>query len=161
VLGRRVLVPDVRIDLPAGVAWELSEREGPVRAPAGASRWPELRLLDGGTERADTFPAAEPRGRFAVVADVPEGRARIGSAATGWEVQIEWDERTLPHVWVWHELRASGGIWRGQGELLGIEPATVPHSLGLECAIAEGQAVWVEPGETLRTSVRLSVHAPG
>ena len=113
--------------------------------PAGAPAWPEPLLLDGSTERGDGFPVDQVRSRFAVVADVPAGRAAVRSPGTGWGIDLEWDERTLPHMWVWHEVHASGGLWRGQAELLGIEPASVPHSLGLERAVAEGQAVWIEP----------------
>jgi hypothetical protein len=160
VLGQRVLVPDTEIRLPGGRAWELSETDGPVRPPTAAPAWPELLLLDGSIERADAFPADQVRSRFAVVADVPVGRATVRSPGTGWGVELEWDERTLPHVWVWHEMRASAGLWRGQAELLGIEPASVPHSLGLERAVAERQAVWVEPGRELRTWTRLTVTPP-
>lgn len=160
VLGQRVLVPDTEITLPGGHAWELSETHGPVRPPAAAPAWPELLLLDGSIERGDAFPARDVRSRFAVVADVPAGRAAVRSPSTGWKVELEWDERTLPHVWVWHEMRASGGVWRGQAELLGIEPASVPHSLGLERAVDEGQAAWVEPGGGLRTWTRLTVRPP-
>jgi hypothetical protein len=42
----------------------------------------------------------------------------------------------------------TGGIWRGQTEVLVIEPASVPHSLGLQVAIERGQARWLDPGET-------------
>jgi hypothetical protein len=160
VLGQRVLVPDTEIQLPAGRAWELSETDGPVRPPGGAPAWPELLLLDGSVERADAFPAGQVRSRFAVVADVPDGRAVVRSPSTGWGVELEWDERTLPHVWVWHEMRAGGGLWRGQAELLGIEPSSVPHSLGLERAVQEQQAVWVEPGREIRTWTRLTVTPP-
>lgn len=160
VLGQRVLVPDTEITLPPSPAWELSETDGPVRPPSKAPDWPELLLLDGSTERGDAFPADHVRSRFAVVADVPAGRAAVRSPTTGWGVDLEWDERTLPHVWVWHEMRASGGRWRGQAELLGIEPASVPHSLGLERAVAERQAVWIEPGAGFRTWARLTVRPP-
>ena len=160
VLGQRVLVPDTEITLPGGRAWELSEANGPVRPPCKAPVWPELLLLDGSIERGDAFPADQVRSRFAVVADVPAGRAAVCSPTAGWEVGLEWDERTLPHVWVWHEMRASGGLWRGQAELLGIEPASVPHSLGLERAVAEHQAVWIEPGAGFRTWTRLTVRPP-
>jgi hypothetical protein len=61
---------------------------------------------------------------------------------------------------MWHEMRGSGWLWRRQAELLGIEPASVPHSLGLERALQEGQATWVEPGRPFRTWARLTVRGP-
>ena len=37
--------------------------------------------------------------------------------------------------------------WREQGEILAIEPSTVPHSLGLAVAEEAGQARVLMPGE--------------
>lgn len=70
--------------------------------------------------------------------------------------EVERDVGVLPHLWMWHEVRTSGGRWRGQAEVLGLEPASVPHSLGLARALAEGQAHVVYPGvaQTSRMVVR-------
>ena len=57
-------------------------------------------------------------------------------------------------------MRGSGWLWRRQAELLGIEPASVPHSLGLGRAVREGQATWVEPGRPFRTWIRLTIRPP-
>ena len=46
----------------------------------------------------------------------------------------------LPHLLVWHEARASGGVWRNATEVLCIEPCSVPHLLGLRAALDSGQA---------------------
>ena len=48
---------------------------------------------------------------------------------------------------IWHEVRTYGGIWREQAEILVIEPASVPHGLGLAEAIDRDQARWLEPGD--------------
>ncbi len=52
-------------------------------------------------------------------------------------------------------MRTYGGTWRGQTEVLVVEPASVPHSLGLATAVEHGQARWLEPGES--ASYRLTV----
>jgi len=84
----------------------------------------------------------------------------VVNARTGAGVALAWDPERLPHVWVWHEVRTSGGPWRGLTELLVIEPASVPHHLGLARAVAEGQAAWAEPGRPF--GYRISVTAlPG
>jgi len=145
-LGIELLHPEVVIELPGGRAVEMAEREGPTRAPGDAPRWPELALLDGSRERGDRWPLTRPRSRLACVQDVPEGTARVVNARTGAGVALSWNHEQLPHVWIWHEVRTSGGPWRGMTEMLVIEPASVPHHLGLETAIAEGQAAWAEPG---------------
>ena len=60
-------------------------------------------------------------------------------------------------VWIWHEARAYGGPWRGQAELLAIEPTSVPHPLGLAAAIEHGQALELGAGETAAHELRLAV----
>jgi hypothetical protein len=153
-LGLELLAPEVVIELPAGRAFELSEQEGPARPPADAPRWPTVRLLDGGEERADRWALAHPRSRLFIVADVPEQQARIRNAATGQGLELAWDGDVLRHLWVWHEARTSGGPWDERADILVVEPASVPHSLGLDAARAEGQATVVEPGAPVTWSIR-------
>lgn len=152
-VGIELLEPEVELRLPTGRAWELSEQEGPTRPPPAAPRWPEALLLDGGIERADVWPIDRERTRLLAVADLPEGRAEIVNRGTGQGLRLEWDARALPHMWIWHETRASGGPWRHATELLVVEPASVPHSLGLERALAEGQAVRLRAGEEFRSRI--------
>jgi hypothetical protein len=158
-LGLELLEPEVEIELPGGTAYELSEAEGPATAPAGAPSWPEVLLLDGSVERADHWQLAKERSRFIVVADLPEGRAAVRNARTGMTLELSWDAGWLRHAWIWHEVRTYGGPWREQAEVLVIEPASVPHGLGLAEAIAHGQARWLEPGEpvTYRMAARPAV----
>ena len=145
-VGLELLEPEVRIDLPAGHAYELSEQDGPLSPPADATRFPTLRLLDGSTERADRWPIGEPRSRLYVVSDLPAGWAVIANAARNHGLAMAWDVEWYRHCWVWHENRVSGGVWRGAAEMLVVEPATVPHSLGLSVAEASGHARRIEPG---------------
>ena len=154
-LGIELLDPEVVIELPGGRAAEMAERAGPPRAPADAPRWPEIALADGSRERGDRWPLTRARSRLTCVQEVPEGTARVVNARSGAGVALSWDRQRLPHVWIWHELRTSGGPWRGMTEMLVIEPASVPHHQGLETAIAEGQAAWAEPGQPF--GYRLSV----
>jgi hypothetical protein len=153
-LGLELLQPEVLIELPAGQAFELSEQEGPARPPADAPHWPRVRLLDGSEERADRWALAQPRSRLFVVADLPEQRARIRNAVTGQGLELAWDGDALRHLWVWHEARTSGGLWDERADILVVEPASVPHSLGLDAARAEGQAAVVEPGAPVSWSIR-------
>jgi hypothetical protein len=152
-IGIQLLSPEVEIRLPGGRAFELSEVDGPAWPPAGAPAWPDVLLLDGSVERADRWPLDRPRARFGCVADLPDGRVEVRNVETGQGLVVEWDVAVLPHLWLWHEVRTSGGPWRGQGEMLGLEPASVPHSLGLARALAEGQAHRIEPGTDLTCRV--------
>jgi hypothetical protein len=148
-VGLQLLCPEVELRCAGGRGFELSEIGGPVRAPAAAPAWPDVLLLDGSIERVDRWSLEPPRARFCCIADLPDGRLEIRNSSTGEGLALEWDTRVLPHLWIWHEVRASAGPWRGQTEILGLEPASVPHSLGLARALAEGQAHIVQPGADL------------
>ena len=148
-VGLELLDPEVEIRLPGGTAYELSEAEGPPTAPAAATAWPSVLLLDGSTERADRWTLTRERSRYLVVADLPESRAAVRNARTGMSLELAWNADWLRHLWIWHEVRTYGGPWRRQAEILVVEPASVPHGLGLAEAIALGQARWLEPGESL------------
>ncbi len=145
-VGLELLQPEVEIRLPGGKAYELSETTGPVHAPAGAPGWPDAALLDGSVERADRWRLDEPRSRLLAIERLPAGRVEIANVPTGQGLRVEWDVEALPHMWIWHEARTTGGSWRGQAEILVVEPASVPHSLGLAAAVEQGQAVVLDEG---------------
>ena len=152
-LGLELLHPEVELRLPAGLAFELSEQAGPVRPPADARPWPDVRLLDGGSERVERWPLSDERSRLFAVADIPEGRAEAVNVRTGQGIRLEWDAAALPHLWVWHEVRTTAGPWRRLTEVLCVEPSTVPHSLGLETARAQGQAVELTAGDRFDSTI--------
>jgi hypothetical protein len=158
-LGLELLEPEVEIDLPPGLAYELSEADGPPVPPPVAPRWPDVLLLDGSHERGDRWSIDCPRSRLIAVAELPEGRARVRNAMTGMTIDLAWDVGWLRHLWIWHETREYGGPWRGQTELLAIEPTSVPHPLGLAAAIEHGQALELGVGETAGYELRLAVSA--
>lgn len=153
-LGHELFEPEVELRFPPGLAYELSEQTGPAQPPAEATRWPEIRLLDGSVERGDRWPLERPRSRLFVVNGLPEGLAVVRNARRDQALELTWDADVLPHCWVWHEVRTYGGPWRGQTEVLAIEPASVPHSLGLAAAIENGQAWWLERGESIAYRLR-------
>jgi hypothetical protein len=153
-VGLDILDPVVELRLPAGLAYELSEALGPAAPPEDAPHWPDLKLLDGTIEDGGRWQLSTPRARFHVVADIPAGHAEIANARTGAGLALEWDADVLPHLWVWHEVRVNGGPWREHAEILAVEPASIPHSLGLAAAIDNDQAHWVEPGSPIVQRVR-------
>jgi hypothetical protein len=147
-LGLELLDPEVELELPVGRVFELDEEDGPPTPPPNATPWPRVRLLDGSTERADRWPLARERSRLFCAADLPTGRIVVRNAAHGHGLELTWDTEWLRHAWVWHEVRTYEGPWRRKAELLVVEPASVPHSLGLAAAIEQGQARWLEAGES-------------
>lgn len=157
-LGIELLQPEVRIDLPAGAAFELSEADGPATPPGNAPEWPEVLLLDGTVERTDVWPLDQPRSRLLAVAELPEGRASVRNAGTGMTVDLEWDADWLRHLWLWHEARTYGGPWRGLTEMLAVEPTSVPHPLGLAAALEHEQARIVTPEKPAAYELRLRAY---
>ena len=90
-LGIELLDPSVEIELPGGLAYEVSEQSGPARPPADAPSWPDARLLDGTLERADRAMLTTPRSRLLIVADVPEGRVVVRNRDRRQGIEITWD----------------------------------------------------------------------
>jgi hypothetical protein len=152
-LGIEMLDPAVEVTLPGGRAYEVDERTGPTEPPPDAATWPEVRLLDHGLERADHASLANPRSRMLIVADVPEGRLTVRNRDRGQGVELTWDTSWLPHLWIWHEVRTSAGPWRQLAETLVVEPASVPHTLGLQTARALGQTHRLRAGERRTTEI--------
>ena len=145
-VGLELLEPEVRLDLPAGLAYELSESTGPTSPPDNAERFPTVRLLDGATERADRWPISKRRSRLYAVAELPAAWAVISNAGRDQGLAMAWDGSWFRHCWVWHENRVTGGPWREATEILVVEPSTVPHSLGLTAAEQSGHARTIESG---------------
>jgi hypothetical protein len=156
-VGLELLHPEVELELPAGRAYELSESEGPTAPPEAAPHWPDVLLRDGSVERTVRWPAEQTRDRLYAIADLPEGRAVVRNAHSGAALRLSWDHEWLRHMWVWHDVRSLGGIWRGRSEILTVEPTSVPHSLGLAEAVEQGYAPRLALGES--RSYRLEARA--
>jgi hypothetical protein len=155
-LGIELLDPAVDIELPGGLAYEIDEVSGPPDPPQNAAQWPEVRLLDGTRERADRAELRTRRSRLLIVAHLPEGRLRVHNRDRGQGLELSWDPAWLPHMWMWHEVRTTGGPWRELAETLVVEPASVPHSLGLETARRHGQTHLLEAGQRRSTEFSLT-----
>ena len=160
-LGLDLLDPEVALTLPRAAAYEVDAREGPIHPPADVTTWPLVRLRDGGQERADRWPIECSRSRWMVLHEVPEGAAEIHNARRGTGLALRWDAEALPHLHVWHESEGGGPTWHGRARILGVEPASVPHGLGLAKAIDAGQASWVAPGRPLGWWVGVRVICEG
>lgn len=155
--GISLLDPEVELVLPGGLTFEFSEETGPPVPPDDAGDWPVARMLDGSERRCDRWSSSEPDFALVSVADVPEGKALLQNAERGMGIELSWETELLPHLWIWHEERHTDGPWRTATEMLAIEPASTPHSLGLAEAIAHDQAHWILPGEPRGYRIALRV----
>jgi hypothetical protein len=152
-----ILDPATRIELPGGKAFELTG-DASIKTPE-PKKWPEAAMLDGTTVRADQFKIADACGKVTCVRDLSRGEANIFNEVTGCRVQLTWDIKPLAHLWIWQETRTSEGPWRKAGEMLGIEPTSVPHHLGLAEAIKRNEAIWLEPGQTLEYQIAARIYS--
>lgn len=150
-VGLELLDPSVEIDLPSAPCYELDEQAGPVRPPGKCALWPSVSLLDGGEERADVWSLARPRSRLQVLYKPAEGWCAIRNPTRGQGLAVAWDLEWFRHCWIWHENRVSQGPWRGMTEMLVLEPSTVPHTLGLSRALADGDADVLVAGDRVAT----------
>jgi hypothetical protein len=150
-VGNEILVPEVEISLPGGRVFEQSELESDP--PVDACLWPNARMLDGTERRQDIWRIEETRAQVLSVVDLPDGWAEVRNRANGTGLRLDWEVSKLPYIWLWHEVRMSGGVWRHQTEILGVEPASVPHPLGLAAAVMAEQATWVEPQSRYQISI--------
>lgn len=155
--GISLLDPEVELELPGGRAFEFSEQAGPPVPPDDAGSWPVARMLDGSERRCDRWSAGTPDFALVAVAHLPEGRAVLRNLERQVGVELTWDAELLPHLWIWHEERATAPLFRQATEMLALEPASTPHSLGLAEAIAHDQAHWVVPGEPREYGIALRV----
>ena len=86
-LGLELLEPEVEIELPAGLAYELSEADGPPFPPPAAPRWPSRpapRRLAGARRSLAARPSAKPPAR---------GRGAPGRACAGPQRENRHDRR--------------------------------------------------------------------
>lgn len=150
-VGTELLDPSVEIDLPVAPCYELDEVDGPTSPPAGCASWPSITLRDGSRERGERWSISEPRSRLYTLHSPPAGWCALRNPARRQGLAIAWDADWFAHCWVWHESRMSGGQWRGATEILALEPATVPHSLGLARALQDGHARVLDAGERIGT----------
>ncbi|MCI0331732.1 MAG: hypothetical protein L0228_00735 [Planctomycetes bacterium] len=56
-------------------------------------------------------------------------------------------------MWIWHEVRTTGRLWRRQGETLILEPASTPHYFGLAQSLADGFASRLAAGQSQKYHV--------
>ncbi len=115
--------------------------------------------MDGSIRTVDRVAIGAPRSLLVGVADLPAGRASVINEAKVFGVSITWDLDPLKHLWMWQEIRTSPGPWRNAGELLIIEPASVPHHFGLAEAIRREECLWLNPGESKSYAIAVAFEA--
>jgi hypothetical protein len=124
-------------------------------APRGKSQqWPIA--ADG--EDWSFVPAAGPASRFGALIGLADTSVSIRLADI--ELRMRWDP-SLPFLWYWLELDAtSQAPWNSSTRVLGLEPASFPHALGLTRARQDGSARVIGPGESWSWFVEITAVGP-
>jgi hypothetical protein len=148
ILGGDLAAEGTTIELAGG---RVVEQAWDGSALPGGGEWPWL-----GSADLSVVPAVT--SRFAVVRDLPAGRAQVAGPG-GITLDVRFDRSAYPHLWLWEErLGATVEPWNGRGECLAVEPSSVPSTDGLAGAIARGEATVLAPGGESSSWIEL---APG
>lgn len=119
--------------------------------------WPAAVSPDGQPADASNVPAfgAESAQEMAYLADFTSGWYAITSQDRQAGFGISYDDAVFRYVWYWQQLGhvAQGFPWWGRTHTAALEPWTSMPTNGLNEAIDNGTALWLEPGETIETSL--------
>ncbi|MBI2755434.1 MAG: hypothetical protein HYX52_01870 [Chloroflexi bacterium] len=146
--GQGLLSPTVYVDADVSRAERLLEDEVALEA-AGDRRldWDRWRLLS----------LADSESRFGVI-EVPSARYRISNPTRGLGVEVAWTATLWPFAWYWAEVRSiQARPWAGRSEVLALEPASTPHSLGLSVSERRGDATVLEGGQQLDARIEVAI----
>ena len=138
--------------------WTTGTREHGDLAAGAAGTWPRVPGKAGGTVELDRVgPGPTERLAYLSGFDALGGWVAIRGVAAGLGVAMAWDVATFPHAWFWWEIGGPGHPWHGRSRIVAIEPHTAVPSDGLAAAVARGDAHRLEPGQTHRTWLTVSL----
>lgn len=161
VFGPPFIAAGGTLSLPDGTIVTLPEPwEQTARlTPGQTSAWPHALLAGGGTVDLRAIPGASTGSHDdAFLAEVPEGWATI-SSPLGLDVRLAWDASVFGCIVLWMAYGGANEMPLTGTYALGVEPWT--SRLSLPEAVAAGEARWLEPGQTFRTAVTLTLEARG
>jgi galactose mutarotase-like enzyme len=151
--GCRLELPATRI-VTAEQVWEETAR----LAPGQESAWPHARLRAEGTVDLRDVPGPEAGSHDDLyVGGFSEGSASVENTRLGLTFRLRWDERVYPWVVLWQPYGGAVDPSLAGSYALGLEPWTSRHNLA--AAIDAGEARWLDPGESLSTTLVVSIEA--
>lgn len=155
--GQPFLRPGNRIRLPEGLRTiahpEPVSPDGNRRTVPGDFAWPHAPGTDGKTVDLSEIPDRKTPSEMLYITDFPESHAwyEIVDDERGAGCRVEWDRDVMPFLWYWQEFGAHTGYpWYGRAYVVGLEPFSSMPTNGLEEGAANGTAMQVSGGETVR-----------
>ena len=130
----------------------------PLR-PGATGSWP---FVPGRARRYDLSRPKAPVASLAYLSgfERPWVALRRLDGAVG--AALSWDAAVFPCAWLWYELAGTADApWFGRAHLIGVEPSTSWPGTGLaNIARRGGPLLMLEPGDVVRTELRLHVFQP-
>jgi hypothetical protein len=164
--GRPFLDEGAVIDVPARrfLVHEAMPGYEPRRFQPGANAdWPHVPTPDGAVADASRVPAygALQAQEMAYMAELSEGWYAITNPARQVGFGLRFDPALFRTVWYWQQLGdvAQGYPWWGRVHTAALEPWTSYPTNGLNEAIANGTALELQAGQTVRTELRAVAYA--
>jgi DNA-binding GntR family transcriptional regulator len=120
-------------------------------------RWPTLESMEGATVDLSVLPAAA-ASELLYVTDFSNPRYEIRQPNGGIAVQVAWDGKTFPYLWLWQEFGdAHNYPWWGGLYAVGMEPFSSYGIDGLASAVENGSALRLAPHEVRTSWLEMSV----
>ncbi len=160
--GPPLLVPGTRLALPDGVL--VRPHPEAINAPhrlftPDPGRYPLLRGPRGAAVDLRELPGPGAASDIAYAGPFDDPAWYEVTRPDGVKVRVEWGARALPYLWLWYELGATTGApWYGTLVAIGLEPNSSWPTNGLAEAVANGTALWLDPGQTLESWYTVDVH---
>jgi galactose mutarotase-like enzyme len=160
--GRPFLEEGCRIRLPDGA--RVVPHDEPIhpegRRVEGSKSyvWPLAQGESGGEIDLSVLPRRGEISEMLYLTELPEGRYELENPGKGLGIRVEWDVGTMPYLWYWQEYGASRFYpWYGRHYNVGLEPFSSFPTSGLQGAVDNGSALYIEAGEERHFSLRTGV----
>jgi len=129
-------------------------------APGESFDWPIGKGMSG--ERIDVSEFPNPKNKFAdmlYLSEFTKGWYSITNKEKGLGFALSWSKDVFPYCW-WFQNCSGwfGHPMYGRGYTIALEPFTSKPSSGLDGAIQDGSAFYIDPGEEVQTEVNAIVY---
>ncbi len=165
-LGRPFLDEGAVIDAPANrfIVHEAMPGYEPRRfRPGVTADWPHAPAPDGSLADASQIPAYGDMQaqEMAYLAELAEGWYAVTNLTRQVGFAASFDPKIFRYVWYWQQLGdvAQGFPWWGRTHTAALEPWSSYPTNGLNEAIANGSALYLEPAQEIQTRISASAYA--
>lgn len=160
VFGPPFLSPACRIDLPGATVHVHPEQldESATLAPDSRSNWPSVTRSDRTERDLRLVPGSDAGSAdLMYLGDLADGWYAVTNTDLGVGLAVQFPADLYRFVWQWEVFGGNPGFpWWGRTYSLGLEPFTSATTRGLATAVEDGSALWMEPGASVESTVRVT-----